>query len=76
MDDENLRKAPEVEFLGGLLVFLTIRTIPGILRTQLLLAGVELQTLTQIYHLLLGSRSAVTRIVLTELLGGLLTEEL
>ena len=44
VDDENLREAPEVELLGCLLVFLTIGTVPGVIRPQLLLTGVELQT--------------------------------
>ena len=57
-------------------MLLTFRTVPSVVRPQLLLAGVELQTLAQIYNLFLGSSPAVTRVVLAELLGGLLTEEL
>ena len=57
-------------------MLLTFRTVPSVVRPKLLLAGVELQTLAQIYNLLLGSSPAVTRVVLAELLGGLLTEEL
>ena len=51
VDDQHLGQTPEVELLGGLLVFLTVWTVPGIISSQLLLTRVQLQTLAQIDHL-------------------------
>ena len=51
MDDQNLGETPEVELLSSLLVFLTLRAVPGVILAQLLLACVELQTLRQVDHL-------------------------
>ena len=48
MDDQHLGQTPEVKLLGGLLVFLTIWTIPGVIGPELLLTRVQLQALTQI----------------------------
>ena len=51
VDDQHLGQTPEIKLLGGLLVFLTVWTVPGIISPQLLLTRVQLQTLAQIDHL-------------------------
>ena len=51
MNDQDFWQTPEIKLLGGLLMFLTIWTIPSVICSQLLTAGVQFQTFTQFYHL-------------------------
>ena len=62
-DHEHARKRPQVELLGGLLVFLTVWTVPGIISSQLLLTRVQLQTLAQIDHLVTKYLRKVFKII-------------
>jgi hypothetical protein len=68
VDDEILRQAPQVELLGGLLVFAAVRAVPGVLLAQLLCLSEQTQAVLQLKHRSLLGPSVPHRVMLLHVL--------